>query len=97
MSLFSHEVNKIRVECGQVQGIERFSALISQLSEEAVDLVKIEGYMNLVISDIRVREISAEDKKLRELLGTLAGEFKRVYTRFPDIKSHCSATFLQIL
>lgn len=49
------------------------------------------------MTDLRVREVNREDKKLRELLGSLAGEFKRVYTKFPELQKHCSSTFIQIL
>lgn len=63
--------------------MERFDALLRRLDTEGVDLIECKGWVNLALTDLRVREVSSEDTKLRELIGILAGEFKSVYLKFP--------------
>lgn len=52
--------------------------------------------MNLSTTSVRVHEVQREDKQLRELLGVLAGEFRRVYSKFPELQKHCSSKLVQI-
>ena len=97
LSLFNHEIEELKSNHPNLKGAEKLDWLLRKLEDVKVDLVAINGWMNLATSELRVREIKTEDKKLRELLGSLAGEFKRVYAKFPELQKHCSSSFIQIL
>lgn len=51
----------------------------------------------MVQPEIKVLEVSTEDKKLRGLIGVIAAEFKRAYNKFPELKAHVSGTVIEIL
>lgn len=55
------------------------------------------GWMNLVQPEVKVIEVNAGDTKLKELIVTLGGEFKRLYETFPELKSHVSQQTASIL
>jgi hypothetical protein len=51
----------------------------------------------LAVTSVRVHEVQGEDKKLRNLLGVFASEFKKVYAKFPELHNHCSTYIVEIL
>ena len=44
-----------------------------KLEDEGIDLMEINGWMNLATTNIRLHEVKGEETKLRELVGILAG------------------------
>lgn len=41
-------------------------------------------------------EVNSEDKKLKELIGVLGSEFKRAYSKFPELKNHVSSKLIEL-
>jgi hypothetical protein len=66
-----------------LKGMERLDTLLRKLEGEGIELFECKGWVNLIQPEIKVLEINTEDKKLRELIGVIAAEFKKAYNKFP--------------
>lgn len=55
ISLFNHEIEELKSTQPNLKGAERLDWLLRKLEDEKVDLVAINGWMNLATSEIRVR------------------------------------------
>jgi hypothetical protein len=74
-----------------LKGAENLDWLLRKLEDEKVELVDCNGWVNLAVTSVKVHEVQGEDKKLRNLLGVFASEFKKVYAKFPELHNHCSS------
>jgi cell division septum initiation protein DivIVA len=97
LSLFKHEIDCLKNDVPNLKGMERLDTLLRKLESEGIELFNCNGWVNLVQPEIKVLEVNTEDKKLRELIGVIAAEFKRAYNKFPELKSHVSGTIIEIL
>ena len=57
--------------------------LLGKLEVEGVELFDCKGWVNLIQPETKIVEVGQEDAKLKELIGVIGREFKRVYARFP--------------
>lgn len=96
LSLFKHEIQSIQASHPHLKGAEKLDWLTRKLEDEGIDLIECNGWVNLAVTEVRVHEVQSQDTKLRELLGILSGEFKRVYLKFPELKNHCSSRLVEI-
>lgn len=71
--------------------------LLRRLDAEGVEVVDCKGWMNLVLPEFKVIEVGSGDVRLKELIVTLGGEFKRIYSSFPELKTHVSAQAAALL
>jgi len=73
LSLFKNEIKCIQADHPHLKGAEKLDWLTRKLEDEGIDLIEINGWMNLATTSIRIHEVQGEEKKLRELIGILAG------------------------
>ena len=97
MSLFKSELEGLKHDIPNLKGVERLDLLMNKLEVEGVELFDCKGWVNLVQPEIKVVEVGHEDIRLRELIGVIGAEFKRIYAKFPELKNHVSGQLMQIL
>ena len=73
LSLFKHEIQNLQADHPHLKGAQKLDWLMRKLEDEGIDLMEINGWMNLATTNIRLHEVKGEEKKLRELVGILAG------------------------
>jgi hypothetical protein len=91
IALFRNEIDNLKQENPNLKTVERIDVLLRRLDAEGVEVVDCKGWMNLVLPELKVIEVGSGDVKLKELIVTLGGEFKKLYESFPELKSHVSA------
>ena len=57
--------------------------MLGKLEVEGVELFGCKEWVNLIQPETKNVEFGQEDAKLKELIGVIGREFKRVYARFP--------------
>lgn len=97
IALFRNEIENLKHENPNLKTAERIDVLLRRLEGEGVEVVDCKGWMNLIQPEVKVVEVSATDAKLKQLIATLGSEFKRVYSSFPELKSHLSVEITTIL
>lgn len=97
LSLFKSEIEGLKQDMPELKGVERLDLLLGKLDVEGVELFDCKGWVNLVQPEIKVIEVQREDAHLKELIGVIGGEFKKVYARFPELKNHVSVNLMGIL
>lgn len=65
LALFKHEIESLKQDQPYLKGSEKLDLLLRKLEEENLVLVEIQGWMNLAVSHIKLRETHKQDTKLR--------------------------------